>query len=88
MKEHDLDLKAHIALHLLMSWGMVQGKDGGEDSAGRSRFDLMTPEEAAKRAADLSEAITSEIEERGWLASEPLEEPATDVAKKRWFERL
>lgn len=57
---HDTELltmESRFILNLIERWGMVQGKDGGEDSAGRAKLELMDEQELVDRAfliADLA----------------------------------
>lgn len=47
--EH-LEGEAKAALSFIERWGLVMGIDDGEDSAGRFKIRLMTPDELVERA--------------------------------------
>lgn len=64
---------AALALDLTRSWGMVAGKPGGEDSGGREKLALLTPQEVVDRACETAELLIAEFESRNWLLY--LEEP-------------
>ncbi|KKL25562.1 hypothetical protein LCGC14_2404040 [marine sediment metagenome] len=52
-----LEQEARFVLELLVRWGMVAAEPDGEDSAGRQKLRLQTPEELTTRAfavADLA----------------------------------
>jgi len=46
----NLEQEAKAALSFIERWGMVAAADGGEDSAGRAKLRLMTPDELVERA--------------------------------------
>ena len=62
------NLKARMAKEMVERWGCVAGMPDGEDSSGRQRWRLRTPEELAQHACDAADR------ERGWLLDLP--EPA------------
>ena len=63
-----LSLPGRIALVLIEKWGVVAGKiKGEEDSAGRAILDVMPVEDVVKRAFDMAEQITAELERRQWI---------------------
>lgn len=51
------DAVARVACALLEKWGMVAAVEDGEDSAGRQKLRLMSPEELVKRAFDTAEGF-------------------------------
>lgn len=59
--------EAQAVLVFLERWGMVQGMDGGEDSAGRQRMKLMPPEEVVDRAVAVAELAFARLREKGWI---------------------
>lgn len=63
--------KAEIALELIAKWGMVAGIDSGEDSTGRSKHRLQSPEELVERACQTAELAFASLEQRGWLLKVP-----------------
>lgn len=70
---------AEIAREMAARWGCVAAEPDGEDSAGRSRMRLATPDEVAARACNTAAALWAEFEARGWIVSIP--DPAP-VSKK------
>lgn len=69
------NFQAKLALQFISRWGMIAGIDDGEDSSGRAKSRLLSPEEVVKRAFDTAEAATKEIEKRNmWLKIEEKEE--------------
>lgn len=68
--EH-LTMRARAVLGLLEKWGMVQGVDGGEDSAGRAKLDLMPVKETVDRAVEMVETAFEALEEKDWIAHAP-----------------
>lgn len=71
-----LNSKAKIATEFVTRWGMIMPKPDGEDSAGRQRFTLMTPDELVERAIMVADLLINEFEARGWLLHVPA--PETD----------
>jgi len=70
--------EAAFACALVERWGMIASIADGEDSAGRSRLRLATPEELVERALAIAELTYREIRARGWgiecpLAAEEIE---------------
>lgn len=72
----ELTRRARLAVILIEKWGMVAGKVDGEDSAGRSKLELQTPEEVVARACETSERAWAEFEKRGWVFRLPSYEEA------------
>ncbi len=66
------DQEAEFAKTLMAQLAIVAGQVDGEDSSGRQKCRLLTPEEIAKRACDVSQAAFKEFEARGWLLAIPL----------------
>jgi hypothetical protein len=46
------DVEGKIVIDLITRWGMVAAMPDGEDSAGRQKLRLMTPEELVERAVE------------------------------------
>jgi hypothetical protein len=63
--------RATTALALLERWGMIAAEIDGEDSAGRTKARLMTPEEMVTRACDTANLVWDEFEKREWLLMLP-----------------
>jgi hypothetical protein len=66
-KGYELDLRAEFAWELLNHFGVVAGKPGAEDTAGRSICDLQAPAELVERACQIAEQTVSAFEARGWI---------------------
>jgi hypothetical protein len=66
-KGFELDLRAEFAWELLNHFGVVAGKPGAEDTAGRSICDLQAPAELVERACQIAEQTVSAFEARGWI---------------------
>lgn len=64
-------MEARMATIMLEKWGMVAAAPDGEDSAGRSKLHLSTPEELVTRACNTAAAAVAEFERRGWLVDVP-----------------
>jgi len=67
----DLQGVARLAMCLVERWGLVACVLDGEDSAGRQKMRVMTPEELAKAACDTAEETWKQIEARGWTVDIP-----------------
>jgi len=63
--------EGRLVLSLLEKWGMVAGEIDGEDSAGRSKLRLPTPQELAARACNVAAETVAEMRKRGWLVQVP-----------------
>lgn len=59
-----LNAEAGVALALLERWGMCAGMNDGEDSAGRSKGRLATPEEVVERAFTIASLVFKTARER------------------------
>jgi len=68
-----------IAIGLVAQWGMVMGHPDGEDSSGKSKLRLMTPEEVVARACDTAQLLCEELHKRDWILSLPLPELTDDA---------
>ena len=64
-------LHASMAIDFIVRWGMVAAVPDGEDSAGRSKSRLATPDELINRACEVSEIAVREFEKRDWLLNLP-----------------
>lgn len=63
--------EARLAVTLLEKWGMIAAEPDGEDSAGRAKLRLSTPQELAARACNVASETTAEIRKRGWFVPIP-----------------
>ena len=64
---HQPNHRAQLAASLIERWGMVAGEVDGEDSTGRAKGRLQTPDELVTRACDTAERLYAELERRDWL---------------------
>lgn len=62
-----LDIRASIAQDLIKTYGIIAATDNGEDSAGRHKFRLQSPEETVQRSCDIADLLVNEFEARGWV---------------------
>ncbi|MCV9940933.1 hypothetical protein OIU35_31670 [Boseaceae bacterium BT-24-1] len=63
--------RAALAATLIEKWGMVACTGEGEDSAGRQRLRLLSPEEVVVRACDTADIAFTEFDARGWRVDLP-----------------
>ncbi len=63
--------EATFAMQMLERWGMVAAMDDGEDSAGRQKIRVATPEELVWRACTVAEVAFAEFDRRGWMLKLP-----------------
>lgn len=66
-----LDEAARLALTFLERWGMVAGIEDGEDSAGRAKLKLLSPDEIVDRAFTIAEKALAAAKARGHLIDAP-----------------
>jgi hypothetical protein len=59
--------EADMASKLVTHWGMVSARPDGEDSSGRAKLDLMSPEDVVRRACDTTALFFEEVRKRGWI---------------------
>ena len=48
------ELEAKMAISFIEKWGMISGMDDGEDSSGRQKIRMATPEEVVERAFQIA----------------------------------
>lgn len=65
------DERGIMAKEFVDRWGMVAGIPDGEDSAGRSKLRLATPEELVDRAMACVEALYLAMDARGYRLDVP-----------------
>lgn len=63
--------EARMATAFIERWGMVAARPDGEDSAGRQKLSLLTPEELVGRACATAKLACQEFEKRGWMLHVP-----------------
>ena len=73
--------KARLAGLLVERWGLVAAIVDGEDSAGRAKLRLSTPEELVLRACEVAERLVEECRSRGWTEQLPNAEEAKKLMK-------
>lgn len=82
---HDDELiqpEACLAMDLIQKWGLVAAIPDGEDSAGRTKLRLQTPEELVPRAFATSKLAFDEARKRGLVVKVgPLPEPKLREAR-------
>lgn len=66
-----LDQVASIAKEMAERWGMVAALPDGEDTSGRQKLRIMTPEELVERACTVAELLWLDFEKRGWTLDIP-----------------
>lgn len=62
-----VDMNAQIAFALIERWGMIAAMPDGEDSAGRQKFRLQTPEELVARAFTVATDAVGYATRRGFV---------------------
>jgi hypothetical protein len=65
--------EAEFAMGMIERMSLYCANPDGEDSAGRAKLRLMTPEEIANRACDIAAAAFAQFEKRDWLLQVPPE---------------
>lgn len=80
--KHAPDPRVDIARDLIARWGLVAANADGEDSAGRAKLRLATPEELVARACDAAEKAYAEFEARGWLVPLPAVDELYEAARE------
>lgn len=74
------DTRARMTMDLIAKWGMVAGVPDGEDSSGRSRIRLATPEEIVQRAIDTTNLAFNQMVRDSWII--PIPEPTLPAPKE------
>ena len=69
--EREPGMEAHMLIDLVAKWGCVACIPDGEDSAGRQKMRLQTPEELVERSAEMVERTCAALDRRGWLIERP-----------------
>jgi hypothetical protein len=57
--------EGQFAAHMIEKWGMVAATPDGEDSAGRQKMRLATPEELVERAIETTNLLFRRMREEG-----------------------
>ncbi len=79
---HALSQEASTMMEMLNRWGMVAAEDDGEDSSGRAKIKLSTPEALVRRACEMTERAYAICEEKGWLTKTPTLEEMEEMVKE------
>lgn len=58
--------KAQFAMDLMRTNGVLLGEPGGEDSVGRAKLDLMSPQDIVNRAVAISDLTFDAFANLGW----------------------
>jgi len=66
------DPRADWAREMANHWGMVAGIQDGEDSQGRAKARLTTPEEVVDRACACAHLLWEQFNDRGWVIDIPI----------------
>lgn len=69
-KKVKLTFQGTVAAALVEKWGMVASVMDGEDSAGRAKPRLQTPDELCDRACDVAYALTETFRLLNWIQEE------------------
>lgn len=75
-------LQAKMAVSFVEKWGMVAGKDDGEDSAGRAKLTLMSEQEVVDRAVNMSNLLMEALEGQGLIVEIPSWDDMQSTLKK------
>lgn len=79
--EH-LEKEAEFAASMVEKWGIVAGMPDGEDSSGRAKGRVMTPEELVERAFSVATLFYAEAKKRGLVAKSPTLQECHEAKKK------
>ena len=72
------NLEATLASEMVMKWGMVSGMPDGEDSSGRHKLRLATPDELTTRAVETAELLLKKMNDKNWVLNLPAPENVED----------
>ena len=65
------NFRGRLAINMIERWGMVQGIEDGEDSAGRAKLRLATPAELVSRAMEVADLLHDRMLEKDWIHEGP-----------------
>lgn len=77
---HQLYTVGRMALDMASRWATVAAMPDGEDSNGRQKLRMQTPQELAQHACDVAQQLWREFEARGWFFEMPM--PVADAKKQ------
>ena len=72
------DVEGKIVIDLITRWGMVAAIPDGEDSSGRQKLRLMTPEELVERAVSTAHIFVEQAKRESLAIELPEPEPLQD----------
>jgi hypothetical protein len=72
-----LEMRARLAWKMIDHYGIVSCATDKEDSQGRARLDLLSPEQVVNRAFAIADVFVSRCEEREAIRETTLEEVIT-----------
>jgi hypothetical protein len=79
-----LDFTASLAFELVKTFGSVAAVPQGEDSSGRTKYELQTPEELVSRCFKIANEFVSHCEKEGHIRElMPIEERVKTAANFR-----
>lgn len=64
---HQPNWNARLSENIASKLAFVACEVDGEDTAGRQKVRLLTPQEITSRANDIAECMITDWEKRGWL---------------------
>jgi len=70
------NMRGTLALELLQRYALITTKPDGEDTAGRQKWLLQSPDELVERVCTIADTMITELEKRDWLVAVP---PPDDV---------
>ena len=65
------ELEAKMAISFIEKWGMISGMDDGEDSSGRQKIRMATPEEVVERAFQIAKLTMDTARGKGLIHKGP-----------------
>lgn len=77
----DLNYHAALAVDLVKNYGIISAKDDGEDTQGRAKIKLLSPEEVVDRCCTIADLLVEEFEARGWIREDM--RTAEEIAKRK-----
>lgn len=60
-----------LAIQFATHFGMVAAKIEGEDSGGRSKMELQSPDEVVDRACEMAELLVARLKKKNWIIDLP-----------------
>jgi hypothetical protein len=85
---YGFDYRLIFALEFLKSHPLINAIPDGEDSAGRQKLRLQTPEESVARVIAMADALVSTAETRGWIQAVSKEDALALITEVKTAQRL